>query len=164
MRRGLQRAPWSLQRGAVRSGLGTWSNTGTLNCTQLHTATLLLNGKVLVAAGLGVNYLVQRGVVSCGLGTWTYDRLHDHGARLSHGDVAAQWQGAGRGGSSGVVILPARSCMLRQVEHGRRPASLGTARDYHTAILLPSGKVLVAGGESSGFLEQRRGVRSRPRL
>src|SRR5262249_25578657 len=75
--------------------------------TQAHTATLLPNGKVLVAGG-----------------EW---QDPDSGTKsLSSADLydpaTGIWSGTG---------------------------SLGTARAYHTATLLPNGKVLVVGGYDS---------------
>jgi hypothetical protein len=85
---------------------GAWSATGSLGAARRGaTATLLPNGKVLVAGGIGdSNYLASAELYDPATGTWS---------------------GTG---------------------------SLGTARSGHTATLLPNGKVLVAEGrDHSGY-------------
>lgn len=83
---------------------GFWQTIAPLNFgRQLHTATLLLNGKILVAGGHGVagNY---------------YDSLAS--AEL-YDPTSHTWTNTG---------------------------SMNSVRRHHSAVLLPNGKVLVAGG------------------
>jgi N-acetylneuraminic acid mutarotase len=87
---------------------GFWRAIAPMNFgRELHTATLLLNGKVLVAGGYGVAGSYYDSLASAEL----YDPL-------SH-----TWTNTG---------------------------SMNSVRRHHSAVLLPNGKVLVAGGYASG--------------
>ncbi|MGB7948946.1 MAG: kelch repeat-containing protein, partial [Candidatus Binatia bacterium] len=136
---------------------GLWRSTGNMNAERyLHTATLLPNGKVLVAGGYN----------------WLFQSLSD--ADL-YDPAAGQWSGTGnlntdRAGHTatllpnGKVLVtggynvrgnrtdPLSSAELYDPVTGTWSVtgSLAIARSNHTATLLPSGKVLIAGGEVSG--------------
>ena len=96
-------------------------------------------------------------------GTWTCHGQPRHRTRLSHGDVAAQRHGAGgRRDSITATFSRARNCTTRRAGPGRATGSLNTARDDHTATLLPNGMVLVAGGYgSSSTLSRARNCTTR---
>src|SRR6266478_8008026 len=126
----------------------TFGNTGSLNTGRYwHTATLLPNGKVLVAGGYdGVNYLTSAELYDPATGTWTATgsldtaRYRHTATLLPNGNVLV----AGGVNSSGSLA----SAELYDPASGTwtAPGSLGAARAAHTATLLPNGKVLVAGG------------------
>src|SRR5438477_11961 len=132
--------------------MGTWSSTSNLTAPrENHTATLLPNGKVLVAGGLnrgGDN----NGVASSAelydpaTGTWSRtgnlsgDKIFGHTATpLPNGKV--------------VVAGTALNVALYDPFAGTWSitAYLNAHRALHTATLLPSGKVLVAGGDDRGM-------------
>ena len=135
---------------------GTWTSAGRLASVRYqHTATLLGNGKVLVAGGYKdtPGQLVSAELYDPASGTWTATgslataRAFHTATPLPTGKVLV----AGGNGSGPLV-----SAELYDPGTGSWTAtgSLNTARAYHTAALLPNGKVLVAGGgdNSSGYL------------
>ena len=64
-----------------------------------HTATLLPNGKVLVAGGFDSSAILSSAeVYDPASGTWSATGSLATARVWPHGDAAAQWQGAGRGG------------------------------------------------------------------
>jgi hypothetical protein len=117
----------------------------------VHTATLLPNGKVLVAGGFnGTAVLSTCEVYDPALLTWTNTgplsgiRANHTATLLPNGKVLVA------GGRDGVLV-PLASAELYDPAGGTW-ASAGAfagARCFHTATLLPNGKVLVAGGSSA---------------
>src|SRR5262249_26036910 len=113
----------------------------------LHTATLLSNGKVLVAGGgFFDGPLASAELYDPASGTWTATgslitgRTNQPATLLPTGEVLV----AGGDDIQGALV----SAELYDPASGTwsAPGSLATARGYHTATLLADGKVLVAGG------------------
>jgi hypothetical protein len=119
-----------------------------------HTATLLQNGKVLVAGGFSISSVAPTAELYdpvTGLFTPTGSMAtgrHQHTAtRLSNGTVLIT------GGFSGSTSVATAEIYDPDTGSFTSTGSMAEPRDAHTAtLLLPSGKVLVAGGvnRSSG--------------
>jgi Galactose oxidase, central domain len=131
----------------------TWTATGSLATGRAdHTATLLPNGKVLVAGGYNGSALASAELYDPASGTWTATgslatgRAHHTATLLPNGKVLVA---GGEDSSSN----PFASAELYDPASGTWTAtgSLATGRSLHTATLLPNGNVLVAGGFDSSF-------------
>jgi len=134
---------------------GTWTYTGNLNTARInHTATLLPNGKVLVAGGFrnvfDRNSLNSSELYDPATGKWSSTgslntaRDGQTATLLPNGKVLV----AGGGYYANMVINPGNSAELYDTVAGTwsTTGNLNAARWDHTATLLPSGRVLVAGG------------------
>jgi hypothetical protein len=129
-----------------------WHGAGTLQSRREgHTATLLRDGKVLIAGGrgdLGMPVLPSEVFdASTGLSTYTANGLHlgryGHTATLLHdGRVLLVGSGDGSPQDAPVIYDPASG----QWTLTSKP---GTDRTGHTATLLANGKVLIVGGSSA---------------
>jgi Galactose oxidase, central domain/Kelch motif len=131
----------------------SWISTGGLNIpVSNHTATLLPNGKVLVAGGFSdmFGFHNTAELYEPATGTWnltgSLDAFHsDHTATLlSNGKVLVA-------GGASIANRPVKRAELYDPasEAWSDTGSLLTARYGHTATLLPNGTVLVAGGANN---------------
>jgi WD40 repeat protein len=125
--------------------VGTWTATGALNIgRELHTATLLPNGKVLVTGGYNSNgYLSSAELYDPASGSWSLAlpmgtaRFYHTATLLPNGKVLV----AGGNGAE-----PAAELYDPATGTWTPTGDLITKRDSHSATLLPDGGVLVAGG------------------
>lgn len=132
---------------------GSWLGNGQMGIARAyHTMTLLPNTKALVAGGFNNDgTLASAELFDPATGTWTATgslaggRAFHTATVLPGGKVLV----AGGGVATSLLnITPLASAELYDPETGTWAAtgSLNTARYFHTATLLPDGKVLVAGG------------------
>jgi len=134
---------------------GTWSLTGSLNINRCcHSATLLQTGKVLVAGGFNIDTVKSAELYDPATGTWS---------PTGSLNVARYWHSAtllqdGRvlvagGSDDGDLASTLSDAELYDPIAGTwsPTADLNTSLILHTATLLPSGKVLVAGGYQPRF-------------
>jgi hypothetical protein len=136
---------------------GTWNLSGSLEQPrQDHTATLLGDGKVLVAAGVAgppddsISLSSAELYDPC-IGTWSttgslnQGRFYHSGTLLDNGKVLVVGGVEGRNLDEATYLT---STELYDPSTGTwsPSGSLNQARHSHTATLLENGKVLVAGG------------------
>jgi len=135
---------------------GVFTNTGSLNTGRSqHTATLLPNGKVLVAGGLNNNNnaLASAELYDPASGTWTATGNLNTARYLHTATLLPNGKVLIAGGlRTGNPFLA--SAELYDPASGTWTAtgSLADGRFGHTATLLPNGKVLVATGATNSFL------------
>jgi N-acetylneuraminic acid mutarotase len=135
----------------------TWSPAGSMSTARVeHTATLLPNGKVLVAGGLiggaGFNVTAAAELYDPIANTWSaaasmsIPRYYHTATLLQSGVVLV----AGGGGPGASGSLPSAE-LYDPVSNTWMPAgNMSIGVTDHTATLLPNGQVLVAGGQTSG--------------
>lgn len=147
---------------AANIGAGAFSGTGSMAAArQSHRATLLPSGGVLVTGGYdaAVNPLDSAEVFDPGSGAFTTTgsmataRAGHTATRLPNGKVLIA---GGLYAASGVPATFLNSAELYDpAANGGAGAfaptgPLGTARELHSATLLPDGRVLAAGGQGTG--------------
>ncbi|HZO83229.1 MAG TPA: kelch repeat-containing protein [Candidatus Binataceae bacterium] len=144
--------------GSVSASAGGFTLTGRIDpARQYHSATLLPNGKVLVAGGYGsggVGWLIDSQLYDPGKGEFeTTGRLATrrdaHTATLlPNGKVLVA--GGEEVNESGFSVLLSTAELYDPARGVFAPTgSMVTGRELHTATLLRDGKVLVVGGEDA---------------
>ena len=126
----------------------TFAPTGSMTVArEMHTATFLGNGKVLIAGGYdGFNGNASAELYDPAAGTFTATgsmtvaRWEHTATLLPNGTVLI----AGGGSSSAELYDPAAGTFTAT-------GSMTVARIKHTATLLLSGMVLIAGGDDNGL-------------
>jgi uncharacterized repeat protein (TIGR03803 family) len=144
--------PLALSSFNVAATTGSFTKAGALNSARRsHTSTLLPNGRVLAAGGIGGNNatLASSELFDPASGSWTnnspmmYARSMASATSLSNGRVLVV------GGFSFMDEFALASAESFDPVAGAWESTgpMSTPRGRHAATLLPSGKVLVAGGD-----------------
>ena len=131
---------------------GAWSLTGSMNTTrEFHTATLLTNGKVLIAGGFGNNgFLASAELYDPRTGIWSLTGSMNTAREFHAATLLTNGKVLVAGGSpNGYDFLASAELYDPRTGTWSPTGFMHKARFVHTATLLTNGKVLVAGGDSN---------------
>ena len=120
---------------------GSFSPTGSMTTTRAgNTATLLADGRVLIAGGIGAElYDPKKGSFSP-TGSMTTAHWGQTATLLSDGRILIA------GGNDQSTVLTSAELYDPATSSFSPTGSMATPRGYHTTTLLPDGRVLIAGG------------------
>jgi hypothetical protein len=140
-------------------GTGRFGSTGSMSSPRWgHTATLLASGKVLIAGGYNqVEFYQSAELYDPGTGSFssagsmTSARMSHTATLLANGKVLIT---GGLGGAPmDAVARPSAELYDPDTGSFNPAGSMTTARSGHTATLLASGGVLIAGGDGGMSLQ-----------
>ncbi len=122
---------------------GPWSPTGNLaTARSSHTATLLPNGKVLVAGGFGSSsILASAELYDPATGSWSSTGNLADARYITRPPSCPMARSSSPAAMETAAFSPARSFMTRPPAPGAPPAASPPRGIQHTATLLPNGKV-----------------------
>lgn len=149
--------------------VGTFTPTGNMNgAREWHTATLLSNGIVLLAGGYRYGFLADAELYDPTTGIFSLTtNIMNHGhcfhtATLLNNGMALIAGGEGEAPPTAQGTESTATAELYDPAFGFFSAagSMNTAREYHIAKLLNSGRVLVAGGLNLNISGNRQYVAS----
>jgi photosystem II stability/assembly factor-like uncharacterized protein len=129
---------------------GSWTNANGMSISrQLHTATLLLNGQVLVVGGNPFEASAE--LFNPSTGVWAPTGSLAEGRTAHTANLLPNGRVLVAGGSTSGSFTTASAELYDPSGNGglgswSSAGSLNTARRFHSATLLPNGKVLVTGG------------------
>jgi hypothetical protein len=159
--------PASASPTPVEQRAATWTSAGNMTVARTrHTATLLLDGRVLVAGGSGASGgLTSAELYDPGKRSWTPTgnmimvRFGQTATLLRDGKVLVVG-GMGPGPSFSQIVSAEHSAELYDPATGSWSAtgSMKAGFSDHTATLMADGKVLVAGGGLAALYDPRKGT------
>jgi hypothetical protein len=137
--------------GEASTGLqGVFVPTGSMTLARSgHTATLLPNGKVLIAGGDNHGDLASVELYDPVAGTFTATGSMTAGREFHTATLLGNGKVLIAGGCCGATYLASAELYDPSAGTFTATGSMTVARAYHTATLLPNGKVLIVGGFSS---------------